>query len=61
MEKRGFTEVEAATYLGSSATVIKRETAKGNIPVRYLGAKKLYDREDLDRFFQSLPGVRNQA
>ena len=33
-------------------------TAKGNIPVRYLGAKKLYDRADLDRFFEALPPER---
>lgn len=58
-EKRGYSETEAAQYLGSSPSVIKRETARGNIPVRYLGAKKLYDREDLDRFFESLPAERS--
>lgn len=49
---------EAAHYLGSSETVIKRETAKGSIPVRYLGAKKLYDESDLDALFESLPFQR---
>ena len=58
-EKRAFTIQEAAHYLGSSETVIKRETAKGSIPVRYLGAKKLYDKTDLDAFFESLPFKRN--
>ncbi len=58
MEKRAFTEREAAEYLGSSTTVIKREAAKGNLPVHYLGAKKLYDRDDLDAFFKALPSER---
>lgn len=58
MDKRGFSEAEAAVYLGSSASVIQRETAKGNLPVRYLGAKKLYSKEDLDQFFDSLPAER---
>lgn len=58
-EKRGYTQAEAAIYLGSSPRVIERETVKGNIPVRWLGAKKLYDREDLDRFFESLPAERS--
>lgn len=58
MQKRGYSEVEAATYLGSSTTVIKRAAANGDIPVHYLGRKKLYDREDLDRFFENLPTER---
>lgn len=57
-EKRAFSVYEAAHYLGSSETVIKRETVKGNLPVRYLGAKKLYDIADLDTFFESLPFQR---
>lgn len=59
MEKRGYSEAEAAIYLGSSRSVVRAETAKGNIPVRYLGSRKLYDRDDLDRFFESLPAERS--
>lgn len=59
MEKRGYSEAEAAIYLGSSRTVVREETVKGNIPVRYLGSRKLYDRMDLDRFFESLPSERS--
>lgn len=58
MEKRGYSEKEAAEYLGSSVPVIRREVAKGNLPIRYLGTKKLYDREDLDAFFKALPSER---
>lgn len=58
MEKRGYSEAEAALYLGSSPAVVRRETAKGNIPVHYLGAKKLYAKEDLDAFFDALPAER---
>lgn len=58
MEKRGYSEKEAAEYLGSSTRVIREQVAKGNLPVRYLGAKKLYDREDLDAYFNTLPSVR---
>lgn len=58
MEKRGYSEKEAAEYLGSSTRVIREQVAKGNLPVRYLGAKKLYDREDLDAFFRALPAGR---
>lgn len=58
MEKRGYSEKEAAEYLGSSTRVIREQVAKGNLPVRYLGAKKLYDRDDLDNYFKTLPSVR---
>lgn len=58
MEKRGYSEKEAAEYLGSSTRVIREQVAKGNLPVRYLGAKKLYDRKDLDAYFNTLPSVR---
>lgn len=61
MEKRGFSEAEAAEYLGSSTTVLKREVAKGNLPVRYLGSKKLYAREDLDQYFEALPSERDRT
>lgn len=58
-EKRGYSEAEAAQYLGSSIDVIRREVALGNLPVRYLGRKRLYDRNDLDLFFDSLPAERS--
>jgi excisionase family DNA binding protein len=58
MEKRGYSEVEAAVYLGCSARLIREQVAKGNLPVHYLGAKKLYDRDDLDAFFKALPAER---
>lgn len=58
-DKRAFSESEAAQYLGSSPSVIRRETAKGNLPVKYLGAKKLYDKKDLDQFFEALPAERS--
>jgi excisionase family DNA binding protein len=59
MEKRGYSETEAANYIGCSARLIREQAAKGNIPVHYIGAKKLYDREDLDAFFKALPGERH--
>lgn len=58
-DKRAFSEAEAAHYLSSSIDVIRREVALGNLPVRYLGRKRLYDRDDLDRFFESLPAERS--
>ena len=57
-DKRGFTELEAAAYIGVSKDTLRREVAIGNLPVRWLGAKKLYDRADLDRFFEALPPER---
>lgn len=55
-EKRGFTRHEAAIYLGVSERQISKLRAEGFLPVRYQGTKPLYDRHDLDRYFDSLPG-----
>jgi len=58
VKKRGYTYAEAAIYLGSSETVIKRAVARGDIPARYLGSRVLLDVEDLDAFFDGLPTER---
>lgn len=58
MEKRGYSEKEAAEYLGCSPSKLREQVAKGNVPVRYLGSRKLFDRDDLDAYFKALPSVR---
>lgn len=57
-DKRGFTYQEAADYLGTSETRIKRLAASNEIPVKYLGSSVLIDRNDLDTFFDALPSER---
>ena len=42
---------EAAAYLGVSATTLRQLP----IPRRALGAKRLYDKADLDAYADSLP------
>lgn len=57
-EKRGYTYAEAAVYLGSSETVIKRLVARGDIPAKYLGTRVVIDVADLDAYFDGLPTER---
>jgi hypothetical protein len=60
-DKRAFTQVEAIRYLGVSDRSLRNEVAKGNMPVRFYGTKKLYDRADLDAFFAALPAEATRA
>jgi excisionase family DNA binding protein len=56
IEKRGFTVVEAADYLGISPRTIYNEVSRGTFPVkpRRWGRKPIFRKEDLDRLLDSL-------
>lgn len=60
-DKRAFSHVEAIHYLGVSERALRNEVEKGNLPVRFYGTKKLYDRADLDAFFMALPAEATRA
>ena len=60
MDKRFFTVKEAATYLGISERTIYNGIApksKNPFPIkpRRYGRKPLFEKDDLDRFADSLP------
>lgn len=57
--KRGFSEADAAAYLGISERTLRQLVVDATIPVRYRGRTKLYDVRDLDAFFDSLPTERS--
>lgn len=59
LAKRLYSLAEAATYLGVTSRQISRLRAQGDLPVRYLGTKPLYDVEDLDRLVDALPAERS--
>lgn len=54
-EKRGFTTTEAADYLGISEWILRKETREGRIVAKKRGTTNLYDRTELDRYFDDLP------
>jgi len=53
--KRGYTKAEAAAYLGISEWVLNVETRENRIAAKKRGTTILYDRAELDRYFDDLP------
>lgn len=53
--KRGFSLREASYYLGMSETVLRDELRHNRITARRKGTKILFDRYELDRYFENLP------
>lgn len=53
--KRGFTVVEAAAYLGISVSSLREDMAANRIAAKKRGATVLFDRVELDRYFDALP------
>jgi excisionase family DNA binding protein len=54
-EKRGFTVQEASQYLGISEWVLRDEMRNNRIAAKKRGTTILFDREELDRYFDALP------
>ncbi|WP_181905746.1 helix-turn-helix domain-containing protein [Microbacterium bovistercoris] len=54
-DKRGFTVAEAALYLGISEWVLRCEVRENRLAARKRGTTLLFDRAELDRYFDSLP------
>ena len=53
---RGMPRTEAAAYVGCSPRKFDGMVADGLMPVpRLIGSKKIWDRLELDEFFDSLP------
>lgn len=61
LAKRLYSLSEAATYLGVTERQVSRLRAQGDLPVRYLGTKPLYDVNDLNRYIDSLPSEKKKA
>jgi len=55
IEKRGFTVAEAAVYIGISEWVLRGELRDNRIVAKKRGTTILFDRSELDRYFDSLP------
>jgi len=53
--KRGFTLKEACFYLGLSEWVLRDEMRNNRIAARRRGTTILFDRDELDRYFDDLP------
>lgn len=53
--KRGFTVAEAAAYLGISEWVLRVEMRNNRIAAKKRGSTVLFDRGELDRYFDDLP------
>jgi excisionase family DNA binding protein len=53
--KRGFTVAEAAGYLGISEWVLRNEMRHNRIAAKKRGSTILFDRDELDRYFDDLP------
>lgn len=54
--RRGLSESEAALYIGIGATNFRALVARGVMPrPRVLGGRRLWDVDDLDAAFRSLP------
>jgi hypothetical protein len=53
--RRGLSRIEAAMYLGISASKFDELRSAGQVgPAKILGDRKLFDIEMLDRFFEAL-------
>lgn len=53
--KRGFTLAEASAYLGISDWVLRKEMRENRIAAKLRGSTILFDRAELDRYFDDLP------
>lgn len=53
--KRGFTVREAAEYLGISEWILRGEMREKRIAAKKRGTTILFDRAELDRYFDDLP------
>jgi excisionase family DNA binding protein len=53
--KRGFTKKEAARYLGLSEWTIDAEVRANRLAGKRRGTTVLFDRDELDRYFDHLP------
>lgn len=53
--KRGFTVAEACEYLGLSDWVLRNEMRNNRIAAKRRGSTVLFDRAELDRYFDDLP------
>nr|WP_277348956.1 helix-turn-helix domain-containing protein [Microbacterium sp. CFH 90308] len=54
-EKRGYTVAEASAYLGISDWVLRAEMRNNRIAAKRRGSTILFDRHELDRYFDDLP------
>lgn len=54
-EKRGYNLPEACTYLGISEWVIRNEVRDNRLVAKKRGTTLLFDRAELDRYFDALP------
>jgi excisionase family DNA binding protein len=53
--KRGFSRVEAAFYVGVSATTFDKLVADGRMPkAKQIGGRKVWDRREIDLAFDEL-------
>lgn len=55
VEKRGYTVAEAAVYLGISEWVLRQEMRDNRIAAKKRNSTVLFDRDELDRYFDDLP------
>jgi excisionase family DNA binding protein len=55
LPKRGYTVLEACSYLGISEWVLRVEMRNNRIAAKKRGSTILFDREELDRYFDDLP------
>ncbi len=56
MNPRGLPRIAASEYVGCSPRKFDTMVADGNMPQpRLIGAKKVWDRVELDEFFEALP------
>ena len=54
--RRGLSEAEAALYVGLGSTTFRELVNKGVMPrPRVIGSRRLWDIDDLDAAFRSLP------
>lgn len=53
--KRGYTVAEASQYLGLSEWVLRDEMRNNRIAAKKRGTTVLFDRDELDRYFDDLP------
>lgn len=55
VDKRGFTLAEASGYLGISEWVLRNEVRSNRLVAKKRGTTVLFDRDELDRYFDDLP------
>ncbi len=56
MNPRGLSRIPASEYVGCSPRKFDTMVADGDMPQpRLIGAKKVWDRVELDEFFEALP------